>query len=299
VTTIEPGLEVVSEDGRKLDVASAGPEDGTLVLLHDGTPTAGHLYEPLVAAGAKRGLRHASYARPGYRGSDRNEGRSVADCIPDVLAVADALGADRFHVLGWSGGGPHCLATAALLPERVLSAATIGGVAPADAAGLDWTAGMGEENVAEFGAANAGDDELRGFLDRMAAGLAEVSGEELHRELGGLVSEVDREALTGDFAEHMAATFHGAVSSGIWGWFDDDMAFVRDWGFDLGAVERPVAIWQGGEDRFVPYAHGEWLAGHVAGAEPHLLPDEGHLSLGVVGYGEVLAALVTAADGRS
>ncbi len=258
--TIEPSLRVASADGRKLDVAIAGPEDGALVLLHDGTPTAGHLFGPLVAAGAERGVRHASYARPGYRGSDRSAGRSVADCIPDVAAVADALGADRFHVLGWSGGGPHCLATAALLPDRVLSAATIGGVAPADAEGLDWTAGMGEENVAEFGAARAGEPELRSFLEVMAADLAEVSGEELHRELGGLVSEVDRRALTGDFADHMAATFRAAVSRGIWGWFDDDMAFIGDWGFDPGAIEPPVAIWQGGEDRFVPFAHGKWLA---------------------------------------
>ncbi len=278
-----------------LDVAAAGPDDGTLVLLHDGTPTAGHLFEPLVRAGAERGLRHASYARPGYRGSDRNAGRSVADCIPDVVAVADSLGADRFHVLGWSGGGPHCLATAALLPDRVLSAATIGGVAPADAEGLDWTGGMGEENVAEFGAARAGEPELRAFLEAMAADLAEVSGEELHRELGGLVSEVDRRALTGDFADHMAATFRAAVSGGIWGWFDDDVAFVGDWGFDLGAIEAPVAIWQGGEDRFVPFAHGEWLAAHVSGADAHLVEGGGHLSLGVGGYGELLDALTGAA----
>jgi pimeloyl-ACP methyl ester carboxylesterase len=296
VATIGASLEVSPENGRSLQVDVAGPDDGTLVLLHDGTPTAGHLYEPLVEAGAERGLRHASYARPGYRGSDRNEGRSVADCIPDVVAVADALGADRFHVIGWSGGGPHALATAALLPERVLSAATIGGVAPADAEGLDWTAGMGEENVAEFEAAESGGDDLRAFLQEMGAGLGHVSGPELHAELGGLVSEVDREALTGEFAEHMAATVRDALSTGIWGWFDDDLAFVRDWGFDLRSIERPVAIWQGGQDRFVPFAHGEWLAKHVNRAEAHLLPDEGHLSLGVPGYAAVLAALIAAAE---
>jgi pimeloyl-ACP methyl ester carboxylesterase len=296
VATIGPSLEVTSENGRALQVDVAGPDDGTLVLLHDGTPTAGHLYEPLVEAGAERGLRHASYARPGYRGSDRNEGRGVADCIADVVAVADALGADRFHVIGWSGGGPHALATAALLPERVLSAATIGGVAPADAEGLDWTAGMGEENVAEFEAAETGGDALRAFLEEMGAGLADVSGPELHAELGGLVSEVDREALTGDFAEHMAVTVRDALSTGIWGWFDDDLAFVRDWGFDLASIERPVAIWQGGQDRFVPFAHGQWLAKHVSRAEAHLLPDEGHLSLGVPGYAAVLDALIAAAE---
>jgi pimeloyl-ACP methyl ester carboxylesterase len=287
--TISPTLKVDAGGGRSLDVAVAGPEDGTLILLHDGTPTAGHLYESLVDAGAER---HATYARPGYRGSTRNPGRSVADCIGDVIAVADALDAERFHVAGWSGGGPHALATAALLPERVLSAATIAGVAPADGEGIDWTAGMAKENVAEFGAAMAGEDELRSFLEGAAAEIGEATGEQLHAALGDLVSEVDRDALTGEFADHMAATFHDAVASGIWGWFDDDMAFVRDWGFDLGAIERPVAVWQGAQDRMVPFAHGEWLASHVAGAGAHLLPEHGHLSLGVGAYGAVLDELI-------
>lgn len=290
--TISPTLTVASEGGRSLDVAVAGPEDGTLLLLHDGTPTAGHLYEPLVEAGAERGLHQASYARPGYRGSTRNAGRSVADCAADVVAVVDHLGAERFHVAGWSGGGPHALATAALLPDRVLSTATIAGVAPAGAEGLDWTAGMGKENVEEFGAATAGEEELRAFLENAAAEIGTASGEDLHAALGDLVSEVDRHALTGEFADHMASTFHDAVLNGIWGWFDDDRAFIRDWGFDVGAIEVPVVIWQGAQDRMVPFAHGEWLASHVSGAGSHLLPEHGHLSLGVGAYGEILDELI-------
>ena len=294
--TISPTLTVPSEGGRSLDVALAGPENGTLILLCDGTPTAGHLYEPLVKAGAERGLRHATYARPGYRGSTRNSGRSVADCVADVTAVADALGATRFHVAGWSGGGPHSLATAALLPERVLAAATIAGVAPADAEGLDWTAGMGKENVEEFGAAMAGEEELRAFLETASAEIGQASGEQLHAALGDLISEVDREALSGELVDHMAATFHDAVATGIWGWFDDDRAFIRDWGFDLTAIEVPVAVWQGGQDRMVPFAHGEWLASHVSGATPHFLPEHGHLSLGVGAYGDVLDELIASAS---
>lgn len=290
--TIAPTLTVAAEGGRSLDVAVAGPQDGTLLLLHDGTPTSGHLYEPLVAAGAERGIRHASYARPGYRGSTRNEGRSVADCAADVEAVVGALGAERFHVAGWSGGGPHSLATAALFGDRVLSAATIAGVAPADAEGLDWTAGMGKENVEEFTAAKTGDEQLRAFLENSASEMAQASASDLHQALGDLVSDVDREALTGEFADHLASTFHDAVRNGIRGWFDDDKAFVRDWGFDLGAIQVPVAIWQGAQDRMVPFAHGEWLAAHVAGASAHLYPEHGHLSLGVGAYGDILDTLM-------
>src|SRR6185503_2234660 len=163
-----------------------------------------------------------------------------------------------------------------------------------DAPGLDWSAGMGAENIEEFGAAASGEAALSEFLAAQAPGLATVPADALAAALGDLVSDVDKRALTGDFAEFLARSFHKAVSTGIAGWRDDDAAFVRDWGFPLGGVGAPaagaatagraasIAIWQGGEDRMVPYAHGEWLAANVAGAQPHLRPEHGHLSL-VVG----------------
>lgn len=86
-------------------------------------------------------------------------------------------------------------------------------------------------------------------------------------------------ALTGDFAAYVAASFRQAVANGIWGWFDDDLALTRPWRFDLASIEVPVAIWQGGQDRMVPFEHGRRLAAQVTSAEVHLEPDEGHLSL--------------------
>jgi pimeloyl-ACP methyl ester carboxylesterase len=281
-------LSITAGDGRRLEVAVAGPENGDLLLRHGGTPSAAHLFEPMIAAGSERGLRQALYSRPGYGESDRHEGRTVADCVPDAAAIADELGAERFHTLGGSGGGPHALACAALLPERVISAVTIASGAPRDAEGLDWLAGMGQENLDEFGAAENGEEALRAYLEGASAELEGVSGPAMHEALGDLVSEVDRQALSGEFGEYLAASFHKAVAHGIWGWFDDDMAFIRDWGFELDSIAVPVAIWQGVQDRFVPYAHGEWLAGHVPGARPHLLAEHGHLSIAVGAYGEVL-----------
>jgi len=193
--------------------------------------------------------------------------------------VLDRLGSDRFVTLGWSGGGPHALACAALLPERCAAAATLAGTAPYDADGLDWFAGMGPENVEEFGAAVAGPDTLTAYLNRESAGLATVTGGEVAAALGGLVSPVDVDALTGAFADSLAAAFRAAVSTGIAGWRDDDLAFVRPWGFDLSTIGVPVAVWQGGEDRMVPPSHGAWLAAHVPGARAYLNPDAGHVSL--------------------
>src|SRR5438132_2278312 len=149
-------VEITGPPGRTLEVEVAGPQDGQPVLLHTGTPCAGRLFAPDVEAGADRGLRHVTYSRPGYGRSSRHAGRTVADCVTDVAAIADHLGVERFFTIGASGRGPHALACAALLPERVLAAATIGGVAPYQAEGLDWRAGLGEDNLEAFAAAQAG-----------------------------------------------------------------------------------------------------------------------------------------------
>lgn len=264
-----------------------------MVLLHTGTPSAGILFEPLVRAGEQRGLRHLAYSRPGYARSDRRPGRTVADCIVDVTSIADHFAIDRLFVVGWSGGGPHALACAALLGERVQAAATIASIAPYGAEGLDWLAGMGDENVEEFGAAEAGEEQLVAYLEHHGAALARATGQEIGAALGDLVSEVDEHALAGSaFADYMAECTRRGLEHGVGGWFDDDLAFISDWGFELGAIEVPVTVWQGEQDRFVPFAHGQWLAEHVAGARAELRPEHGHLSLVVDAYGEVLDRLL-------
>jgi pimeloyl-ACP methyl ester carboxylesterase len=203
----------------------------------------------------------------------------VADAAADTARLLDELGLDRFVTIGWSGGGPHALACAALLPDRCDAAASLAGVAPFDAEGLDFLAGMGPENVEEFGAAARSRDELEAFLQQFADELSKVTGEQIGASLGGLVDDVDRRALSGEFAEAVARMVRRAVSNGIEGWLDDDLAFVKPWGFDLDSIRLPVSIWQGAHDRMVPFSHGKWLAAHVPGARVHLYDDEGHISL--------------------
>jgi pimeloyl-ACP methyl ester carboxylesterase len=270
---------ITLSDGRSLEYLVDGPADGLPLVLHHGTPSGAVRYRPIVEEATARGLRMLMYSRPGYAESTPHPGRRVADVAPDVAALLDAIGADKFVTVGWSGGGPHALACAALLPGRCVGAATLAGVAPHDAAGLDWPAGMGAENIAEFGAAARGATELDAFLTSMAGDLAEVTGAAVVEAYGDLLSEVDRKALTGAFADYLAASSRHALSAGIAGWREDDLAFVADWGFRLDDLRVPVAIWQGDQDRMVPPGHGRWLAANVAGAEAHLLPGEGHLSL--------------------
>jgi pimeloyl-ACP methyl ester carboxylesterase len=169
------------------------------------------------------------------------------------------------------------LACAALLPERIAAVASLAAVAPFDAEGLDWFAGMGG-NVEEFGAATAGPEALRTYLERDAAPLREVTAEQLADAMRPHLSDVDAAVLTGDLAQFFHSTLVDAVET-IDGWFDDDLAFVKPWGFDLAAIRVPVLLRQGVQDLMVPPAHGRWLAERIPGVEAEIAEDEGHLTL--------------------
>jgi pimeloyl-ACP methyl ester carboxylesterase len=287
---------VTLSDGRVVEVWSEGDERGVPLLFHHGTPSSGLPYAAFVELARVRGIRLVSYSRPGYGASDRDSGRTVARCAGDAGQILDTLGIERCVTAGWSGGGPHALACAALLGgTRVRAAVTIAGAAAYGAPDLDFLADMGEENVEEFGAAVEGPDALEAWMSANAPPFASVSGAEVVTALGDLVSEVDRSSVTQEFGEFLAEEMRYALRPGWWGWFDDDLAFVRDWGFDVASISIPVTVWQGAQDRMVPFAHGRWLARHVPGARSRLLDDEGHLSVVVGMFGEILDDLVSVA----
>src|ERR1700728_395042 len=293
----EQRITVPADDGRVLEALVAGPDDALPLVCHTGTPSGLVWTAPLAEAPAARGLRTVLYARPGYGGSTPQPGRLVADAAADVDKILERIGADEFVTAGWSRGGPHALACAALLPVRCLAAATIAGAAPYDSPGLDWMAGMAEENHEEFGAALAGEADLITFLDGAAGPLREISAAQVADGLGGLLSDTDKAALTAEFADHLAASLRAAVSPGIDGWRDDDLAFTRDWGLSLDALGHatPVAIWQGDQDRMVPQTHGAWLAANIPLARARVRPGEGHLTLMINKVGEIIDDLMTLA----
>ena len=154
---------------------------------------------------------------------------------------------------------------------------------------------MGKDNAAEFGAALEGDDALHAFLARPYPELKDVTPEGIIESLRSLLPSIDRAALTDEFGEDMAASFRKASRVGIDGWFDDDMSFVRPWGFSFDQVRVPTGLWQGDVDLMVPFAHGEWLAAHVPAVSAHLLAGEGHLSIGLGELDAMLDELVSAA----
>ena len=285
---------VTLPDGRRLDVRVSGPEGGLPLVFHHGTPGAATPTRAVERAAHARGLRLVTTSRPGYGSSTRHRGRRVVDVVADTAAVLDALGAPRCLVAGWSGGGPHALACAARLPAAA-AVLVIAGVAPADAPDLDFLAGMGEDNLEEFGAAAEGEERLRPFLDAARAELRDVTVEGIVTSLATLLPPVDRAVLTDEFGEDLAAGFHEALRVGVDGWLDDDLAFLAPWGFSLDEIRAPTMLWQGTEDLMVPCAHGRWLAGQVPGASSHIEEGEGHLSVGLGALDRMLDELVAAA----
>lgn len=285
-------------DGRDIDVLTAGPEGGLTLVVHQGTPSGLVLNSKIGHAAAERGLRVVQGARPGYEDSTPRPGRKVADVVADTAAVLDAVGADTYVSIGFSGGGPHTLACAALAPERCLGTASVAGAAPFSAEGLDFVAGMGPENIEEFGLAAQGAEALTPYLNKEAETMGDVTGEQVIAAFGGLISGADAAVLTGQFADELAQGLHGAVRNGIAGWRDDDLAFVTDWGFSLDALSGRAAIWQGDQDMMVPFSHGQWLAAHIPGARVHLEPGAGHLTMTVTAIDRILDDLLDLAGQR-
>ncbi|HEX3388456.1 MAG TPA: alpha/beta fold hydrolase [Streptosporangiaceae bacterium] len=282
-----------SAEGRALAVSESGDLDGYPVLVHMGTPNSRRLYGRNVTDAAERGLRLISYDRPGYGGSDADPGRTVVDCVADVRAICAALGIERLAMWGISGGGPHVLACAALLPDLAAAVASLASPAPYGAEGLDWFDGMGQDNVDDTRLMLADEKAARVKMDQDREAFLAASPEELAEGMKSLLSPVDEAVLTGELGEFMVYSMREGLAPGSQGWWDDSLATARPWGFDLAQISVPVLLLHGRHDQFVPFAHGQWLAAHVPGAEAWLFDDEGHLSLMEHRVGDVHAWLAS------
>lgn len=269
-----------ARDGRTLSFAEWGDPAGFPVFTLHGTP--GSRFNRHYDEGkyAEVGARVITYDRPGYGESDRHSGRQVVDCVDDVSALADALGIERFAVIGGSGGGPHALAVAARLPETVTRAACAVGIVPYDTVDFDWFEGMDPLNVRELSWALQGEEVLAYELEREAAEMLERVAADPSKVISDEwdLSEADRAELARpERHEVIRQSTSEAVRNGVWGWVDDDLCFIAPWGFDIAEIRVPTRVIYGTTDVLVPPRHGEWLARNVPGAEVVVEEAQGHI----------------------
>jgi pimeloyl-ACP methyl ester carboxylesterase len=285
-------ITIRTPEGRDLCIESGGDASGRPVLVQGGTPNSRHLADAWLDDAKGRGIHLISYDRPGCGGSTAQPGRSVADCVNDVRAIAGALGIERLAVWGYSGGGPHALACAALLPDLVSAVATFASVAPFDAPGLDYFTGMGEANADDIRLLLEDPEAARAKNAKDRDAILQVTPEALVEAWASLVSPADTAVLTEDLALFVVTCIKDGLAGGDQGWWDDGLAGIAPWGFALDAIRVPVQVWHGAQDKFVPFQHGQWLSEHIPGAEAHLTDTDGHFTLLVDRVSEVHAWLL-------
>jgi len=274
----KPDRTVWAPDGRKLTVRVLGNSSGAPVFFMHGTPGSRLGPHPRSQLLYHLGVQLIAYDRPGYGGSDRLPLRRVSHAASDVRAIADELRIDTFSVVGRSGGGPHALACATLLPDRVKRVAVLVGLAPRHAKGLDWYAGMAESNQREYTIAEAGVLEL--------AKAIETSAEQIRNDPARLLRDLGPELPLADWrvvADNgirvgLRRNFAEAVNRSGAGWVDDARSFTQDWGFDPADILAETLLWHGAQDVFSPVAHTRWLARAIPNASEHIEPNEAHFS---------------------
>ena len=268
---------VETPDGRELCVDSGGDPTGTVVLNIDGWPGGRSLPSELLDGAVRQGVHLLGYDRPGYGRSSRHPGRTVASCAQDVRSITLAFGIDRLGVCGASGGGPHALAIGALLPDLVTGVAVICSLAPRDASGLDYLAGM-QDDIAQMH--RWLDDDDLGAVRRWATNYrTEVEGYSAEQIEQLAAEEFPDDTTSQTFFRSHTESMRLALEPGTEGIIDDGVALHGSWGFEVGAIGAPVRLWSGPADLHVPLAHSRWLAAQLPGAPLDASGSGGHLEI--------------------
>jgi pimeloyl-ACP methyl ester carboxylesterase len=271
-------------DGRNLDLLfgdnfeELSKSGKHAIVFHHGTPSCAYAWAEEIDLLDSLNIPAIAYSRAGYHTSDRKVGRSVVDVNLDIKELINNFGVKKFTAIGWSGGGPHALANG--LMNECTSVVVLAGVGPYGKPDLDFLAGMGQDNHEEFGAALAGETELVAWMEINGPALRVITGGELRETDGNLFSANDRKLMKDqNYSEHLAKNFRDSLSVSYYGWIDDDFVFIKDWGFELSSITKPVTIFQGDEDLMVPKQHGKWLLNNLPQAEIIELPGFGHMGL--------------------
>jgi pimeloyl-ACP methyl ester carboxylesterase len=278
--------EIKKSNNKIIEILDNEVRSDKAIIFHHGTPGDASFWQPWLDTAATFGMRAISYSRAGYGRSSRNLGRTVFSNNTDISEILDSLKISCFISIGWSGGGPHALATTC--DYRNFGAICLAGVGAYGAADLNFLEGMGQENHDEFGAALLGEKSITDWLMEFASNLQSVTGAEVLEAFGSLIGKADKAVLQDGYADEMAQVMRKGLALGFTGWVDDDLAFVKEWGFKLSAISKPVFLWQGDDDLMVPHAHSLWLEKNIPTAVLRSIPAQGHISIGIKYRSEIL-----------
>lgn len=283
---------IVLKDGRRLAYAEQGAPDGRPVFLFHGAPGSRLQRHPDGSIAQRLGVRLITVDRPGYGLSDPKPNRRLLDWPDDVAALADHLGLERFAVAGISGGGPHALACAHRLPQRVTRLGLISSPAPYEVPGMRESL-VGSQRLTFTLAAKA-PWAIRLFFGFYFRSMPKLTTEAIHQKLSKELPEAERPLLAiPGFVEMLLADGLESAQGGAAAVADDFGLIVRPWSFRLEEIAVPVHLWQGGADTNVSPAMGEYLARVIPNCQATVYPGEGHL-VGMTHWEEILWALTTA-----
>jgi pimeloyl-ACP methyl ester carboxylesterase len=273
---VPPDQEHRLPDGRALAYCEYGVPDGIPVFNFHGLP--GSRIDTRIIGDVARsaGLRLIATDRPGIGRSDPVRGkRTYSGWAHDVASLADALGIERFSVVGYSCGGPYALAVAAALPERVDRVGLVSSVAPSEMPG--YRKGLGPTDKAMTVLSRYMPWLARFFVGRAvkeARRRPDKFGEELDRDLR---AEPDRALLDRGLRAAVVELFRECTRNGPAGMVEDYAVWARPSGIRLDAIKAPTGLWHGDADSTVPIEHSRWLASKIPGAQLIVLPGAGHL----------------------
>lgn len=281
-------------DGRTLAYAEAGDPAGAPVLFSPGLVSSRLMRHPDERIPAQVGLRLLTLDRPGVGLSTYRRGRTLLTWADDVAQLADALGIEQFGMVGYSGGGPYALACASKHPTRVRRVALLASIGPmADPAmrRVLREAGNGDK-LKEVGLAQRIPHWLLTLLATPQARAVRKDPEKAMATLPPGTPEADRAALANPaFRQILLQDAVEAYRQGATGMATDFQLLARPWGFNVTSIQVPVHVWQGEADRNVPPAVGRYLAATLPHCTATFLPDDGHVSIFLNHWGEVLADL--------
>jgi len=280
-------------DGRSLEYEEHGEPAAYTVLFHHGMPGSVVFMPTVLGPLVDAGFHVITYSRPGYGGSSPHDGRSVLDTARDCVELLTHLAVDHYLTVGWSAGGPHALALAALDPGRVAGVLLIASFAPFEAPLPEFTEGMGAQNVVQFQSAIQGQTAMRETIRQMVTAIRDRSSADVAGEMSSLLPAADAAAMAGPYGADNEANMGYGLSDGEEGWISDLAALTSDWGFEIASVSTAVDVWHGEDDLMVPVSHGRWLSGRLTSARLHSVPDHGHVSIAVGGLDAKIDSLMT------